>query len=199
MLGSLLGPLGHLLFDHARIEAVAARFRPFLPEFPKQGFRPLRKGSWRAAAALREAALHDVKTPGEREAIGIEPLPLGGLEHQGANYEMPQRQRIQLLNHAGRGFTAEVGGLGRPTRILVRLLLVVDQFVFPSLVVSGNQLHRRRKPLVQEVGKQGGLFAVADRLRIVNRVLDHPHDDPGAVFRSGISVGINLGQVVLLR
>jgi len=63
--GSLFGPLGHLLFDDARVDAVAARLGAFSAEFPEKRFTPLPKGLLRAGVALRQAALQDVKTAGE--------------------------------------------------------------------------------------------------------------------------------------
>ena len=114
--------------------------------------------------AFRQTTLQNMKTARKRESIGIEMFPLGSLKHQDADHEMPQRQRIQLLNHSGRSFTAEVGRLGGPPRVLVRLLLVVDQFMFPAFVISTDQFHRRIKLLVQQVGQQYVLFVVARRV-----------------------------------
>ena len=81
--------MNHLLFDDARIDAVATRLGAFLAEFPDKRFTPLPKGLLRAGVALRQATLQDVKTTGEGKPIGIELLPLGGLKHQGPNHEMP--------------------------------------------------------------------------------------------------------------
>jgi len=62
---------------------------------------------------------------------------------------MPQRKGVQLLHHPGWGFTAEVGGLGGPPRILVRFLLVIDRFVLPTLVVAAD--HFMRQPASTQV------------------------------------------------
>ena len=127
MFGALFRPLGHLLCDDTRIDAVAARLCTLLAQFPRKRFAPLPKGLFRAAVALRQAALQDVKTTAEGKAVGIEVFPLGGLKHQSANHKMPQRQCTQFLNHPGRSFTAEVGGFGGPTRrAAVRNVLVAS-------------------------------------------------------------------------
>ena len=76
MLRPFFRPLGHLLFDHTRIDAVATRFDALLAEFPEQRFTPLMKRLRRARVAFRQPALQDVEAAGEREPIRVEPFPL---------------------------------------------------------------------------------------------------------------------------
>ena len=94
MVGTLFGPFGHLAFDHAGIDAVTAWFGAFSRKFPKQPFAPLLKRLGGSRITFRQAALQDLETAREREAIGIKIRELGGLEHQGTDHKMPQRQRI---------------------------------------------------------------------------------------------------------
>lgn len=137
------GPLGHFLFDHTGVDAVATGLGAFLAEFPEKGLTPLGEGLFGAGVALRQAALQDVKAPGEREPIGIELFAPGGFKHQGPDHEMSQRQGIHFLNHPGRGFAADVRRLGGPTRVLMGLLFIEHQFRFPSLMVAADELRRR--------------------------------------------------------
>ena len=83
---------------------------------------------------------------------------------------MTQRQRIDLLDHTRWGLAPQMRRLGRPPRVLVGLLLVIDQLVFPSLVIKRDQFFSRVKILIQETGDQNMFFAVTDPLRVVQRV-----------------------------
>jgi len=108
---------------------------------------------------------------------------------------MTQCQRIDLLDHTGRRLAPQVRRLGRPPRVLVGLLLVIDQLLFPSLVIKKNQFFRRVKILIKEIGDQHMNFAVTNPLRVVERIADHPDENPIAILLTVVGSPINLGQI----
>ena len=78
------------------------------------------------------------------------------------------------------------------------LLLVIDQLVFPSLVIKRDQFFSRVKILIQETGDQNMFFAVTDPLRVVQRVADHSDEDPIAILLAVVGIAINLETVASL-
>ena len=81
----------------------------------------------------------------------------------------------------------------------MRLLLIKDQFFFPTLMVVTGQFQRREQRVIEQVGRQTMGLAMAGPLGVIQRVLDHPHDDAVAVLVSIMRRGINLGQVRAIR
>ena len=49
--------------------------------------------------------------------------------------------------------------------------------------------------LIQETGDQHMIFAVTDPLRVVERVADHPDEDPIAILLAVVGIAKNLGQI----
>ena len=108
---------------------------------------------------------------------------------------MAQRQRIDLLDHPRRSLAPHLRRLGRTPRVLVRLLLVEDLFLLPTLMIKNDQLFRRIDFFVQKIGNQHMLLAMADALRVVERVAEHADHDPVAVLLPVVRALVNLGQV----
>ncbi len=106
---------------------------------------------------------------------------LGGLEHQRPNHEMTQRQRLNLLNHSRWRLAPQLRRLGRPPRVLMGLLLVVDLFLFPPFVIENDQLFSRMKCFIQEIRNNNMSLAMTDPLGFVQRVTDHSDQDAVAV------------------
>ena len=108
---------------------------------------------------------------------------------------MPQRQRIDLLNHPRRALAPQVRRLGRSPWVLVGLLLVVDQLLFPSLVIEHDQFFSRAEILIKKISDQHMNFAVTDPLRVVQRLADHPDENPIAILLTVVGRSKNLGQI----
>ena len=81
----------------------------------------------------------------------------------------------------------------------MRLLLIKDQFFFPTFMVVTGQFQRWESRVIEQVGRQTMGFAMAGPLWVIQRVLDHPHDDAVAVLVSIVRRGINLGQKRAIR
>ena len=135
MFRAFLGELGHLALDYTRVDSIAARVDPLLDQLRQQQVIPLVQTLWCGAVALRQPRLQDLQATRERQPVDIEILPLGRLQHQCSHHEVAKRQGVQLLLHTLRRLAAQMRGLGRAPRILVRLLLVKDEFFFPTLMV----------------------------------------------------------------
>ena len=103
------------------------------------------------------------------------------------------------MPHTLRRLAAQVRGLGRAPGILVRLLLVNDEFFFPTLMVVTRQFQSREQRVIEQVRRQTMGLAMAGPLWVIQRVLDHPHDDAVAVLVSILRRGINLGQKRAIR
>ncbi len=103
MLGSFLLPFRHLSLDHTRINSIAPRLNALLLHLPEQPAIPLRERLRIRAVTFRQSALENLETPQERQPIRVQAHGPGGLKHQRACHEMPQRQRIDLLDHSRRG------------------------------------------------------------------------------------------------
>ena len=189
MLRSLLWPFLHLPFDDTRIDAVAAGVGSFMAHFIQQRRIPGLKRLRRAAIAFRHPAFESLMTSGKRKAICIQPGPPGSLEHQRANHKMSQRQGIDFLTYARRRFATEVRRLAGTRRVLVRLLLSVTKFVFPTPMIPRDQFQHRIFACVQQIGKERVFFLMADTLWIVQRVLDHTHDDSLTILFSARALG----------
>ena len=138
MFRTFLGELGHLAFDRARVDSVAARLEPLLDQLRQQQLIPLVQTLWSGAVALRQPRLQDLQATRERQPVHIEILPLGRLQHQRSHHEVAKRQGVQLLLHTRRRLAAQMRGLGRAPGILVRPLLVKDEFFFPTLLVGSR-------------------------------------------------------------
>ena len=82
VVGLFLFPVGHLAFDDARIDSVAAGSDLFAEHLSQQGLIPVIQRQGRAAVAFGQAALEDTKTADVREAIDVELRGAGRLEHQ---------------------------------------------------------------------------------------------------------------------
>ena len=82
-----------------------------------------------------------------------------------------------------------------PCRVLVRLLFVENQFVFPTPVVSRNQFPSRVLSLVQQISQQRVFLVMANALRIVQRVLDHTYHDTVAVLLAVVRTGVDFRQI----
>src|SRR5512135_2860184 len=197
MLRSFLLELRHLSLDHPRIDPVAPYLviRALLLHLPQQPPIPLLEPSRGRAVTFRQPALEDLEAPQEREPIRVEPRRPGRLEHQRPDHEMPQRHRVDLLDHTGWRLAPQVRRLGRSPRVLVGLLLVEDQLLLPSLMVQDDQFFGRIEILIKQIRDQGVDFAMADPLRIVQRVADHPHDDPTSILPAVVGRSIDLGQI----
>ena len=118
-----------------------------------------------------QATLEDVEATRERKPIGVHLFALRGFKHHCANHEMCQRQSIQLLNHSGGRFAAQVGWLAGSMRILMRFLLVEHQLFFPPLVIQQNQFTGQILLFIKQVGDQHMLFVVSDALLHTRRNL----------------------------
>ena len=92
-----------------------------------------------------------------------------------------------------------MGRLGRTSGVLVRLLLIKDEFFFPTLVVGTCQFQSGELRVIEQVGRQTMNVAMASPLWIIQSVLDHPHDDTAAVLISIVRRGINLGEKRAIR
>ena len=112
---------------------------------------------------------------------------------------MTQRQRIDLLDHPRRGLASHLCRLGRPPRIMMGLLLIIDQLLFPSLVIKNNQFFSRIKLRVKEIRDQHMSFTVSDSLRVVQCIADHPDDDPIPIDLTVVATPINLRQPYAIR
>ena len=68
-MSSLWGPLGHLAFDRAGVDPVAAGADLFLAHLRQQGFVPVGQRLGGARVAFGEAALEDLQAAEERQAV----------------------------------------------------------------------------------------------------------------------------------
>src|SRR5271163_1944533 len=197
MLGSFFLPFRHLPLDHPWIDSIAPCLiiGSLFLKFPEQTAIPFLERSRRGAVALWQPALEDLEASQEREPIRVKIYCLCRLEHQGSHHEMAQRKRINLLDYARWSLASQLRWFGCTPRVVMGLLLVKHQLLFPSLVVKRNQFHRRIECFVEEICDQNMFFIVADPLGVVQRVADHPDDDPIAVFLSAVGRSIDLGQI----
>src|SRR5512135_2463564 len=101
MLRSFLLELRHLSLDHPRIDPVAPYLviRALLLHLPQQPPIPLLEPSRGRTVTCRQPALEAPEAPHEREPIRVEPRRPGRLAHQRPDHEMPQRHRVDLLDH----------------------------------------------------------------------------------------------------
>ena len=76
----------------------------------------------------------------------------------------------------------------------MRLLLVKDEFFFPTLMVVTRQFQSREQRVIEQVSRQTMGLAMAGPLWVIQRVLDHPHDDAVAVLVSILRRGIILAR-----
>ncbi len=170
MLGSFFGPIGHLLFDDTGIDTIAVRIGPFTAELPKERLVPPAKGFRGSAVTFGQTTLQNLKTTGKREAVRIKINLPCRLEHQGSDNKMSQGQRIQFLNDPLGRFASQMRRLGSSPRILVCLLFVKHEFVFPTFVIQTDELHGRIAFFIQQVRHQNVFFLMTDTLRIVELV-----------------------------
>src|SRR5208337_1394965 len=136
MFRAFLGEPGHLALDYTRVDSIAARLDPLLDQL------------------RRQPRLQDLQATRERQPVDIEILPLGRLQHQCSYHEVAKRQGVQLLLHTLRRLAAQVRGLGRAPGILVRLVLVKDEFFFPTLMVVTRQFQSREQRVIEQVSRQ---------------------------------------------
>ena len=106
---------------------------------------------------------------------------------------------MQLLLHTRRSLASQVGRFGWAAGILVRLLLVKDQFFFPTLVVRTCQFPGRELRMIEQIGRQTMSLTMAGPLWVIQRVLDHPYDDTVAILVSVVRRRIDLGQKRAIR
>jgi hypothetical protein len=92
---------------------------------------------------------------------------------------------------------AQVGRRGWAAGILVRLLLVEGQFFVATLVVRTSQFRRGELRVIEQIGRETMSLTMAGPLWVIERVLDHPHDDTVAivVVRRRINVACWVGQI----
>src|SRR5271157_1727601 len=197
MLGSFLFPFRHLALDNSWIDAVPPHLviGALHLQLPQQTSIPLFQRLGSRAITFRQPALENLEAPQKGQPIRVQAHGRGGLKHQRASYEMPQRQRIDLLNHPCRRLAPQVRRLGRSPWVLVGLLLVVDQLLFPSLVIEHDQFFRGVLILIREISDQHMNFSVTDPLRVVQRIADHPDENPIAILLTVVGRPIDLGQI----
>src|SRR5271157_2709156 len=65
--------------------------------------------------------------------------------------------------------------------------------------LAARQFQSREQRVIEQVGRQTMGFAMAGPLWVIQRVLNHPHDDAVAVLVSIARRGINLGQKRAIR
>ena len=161
MLRPFLWPLGHLLFDDARVDAVAARFDVFLAEFPEKRFAPLLKdcGVRLSHSGRRHCKIWKQPVNERRSNPGLPARRPRTSKHEPRNAQSTTHTILGSLRPGFRcgGWRASSADAGpgafsarrRPVRV-------------PTLVVAANQLHRRIDASRPAVGQQRVLFAVAD-------------------------------------
>ncbi len=108
MCGTFFVELGHLAFDHSRVDRVAARFDAFLAHLLQQQVIPVFQTHRCRTVALRQARLRNVQTTGERQPVYIDVFFFGSLRHQRPHHVVGQRQGIQLLNDSLGRLAAQV-------------------------------------------------------------------------------------------
>ncbi len=94
----------------------------------------------------------------------------------GLRDEVAQRQRQQFLHDARRRAAPQLGRLAGPHRVVVSLLLVEQDFLFPALVISEDHLDRRMGFGIEPRRHQDVLLVMAGALRVLERVRDHAPD-----------------------
>ena len=188
-------PFGHLAFDDAGVDAVASGGDLLFPHFRQHGAIPCVECLAAGEVAFRKPALKDSEAADERQTVHIHSGLLCRLEHHRADDEMTDRQSVQFLLDAGRRLAAQVRRLFRAEGILMRLLLIKHDLLFPTFVVQQDEVHRWVFYFIQQVGYQAMHLIVTGPLRVVQLVFDHPHQDAVAVFTPVVTVRVNLGQV----
>ena len=105
-MSSFLLPVAHLLLDHSRVDPIAPFFDDLMTDLFEKPPMPVPSSSltpW----GLREPTPENLQRVDEREALGIDRLLSGGLEHQDANDIVADEQSIELLHHSSGRLAAE--------------------------------------------------------------------------------------------
>ena len=93
MLGSFLFPFRHLALDNSRIDPVPPHLiiGALRLQLPQQTLIPLLQRLGSRALTFRQPALEDLEAPQKGQPIRVQAHRRGGLKHQRAGQEMPQR------------------------------------------------------------------------------------------------------------
>jgi len=168
MLGPFLSEAGHLLLDHARVDAVVTRRQPALGDVLDHRSIERRQTRSRRRTHQRGGLAKHPNRMDEAQATRIDVHRNGSFVHQETNSVVSDQEAIHLLQNATRRTASE---MDMPVE-LMRFQLVVSEFDFPPLVVEHHQLLSGIQVRVQQGSDKAMALPVTGSIGFVQGVLD---------------------------
>ena len=146
MFGTFLLELRHLYLDHPRVDPVPPyRRRPSVPA-PLPTANPdttprTSRASRAAHSGRRQRRI--CKQPTNDNRSGSRPSAAAASAITDRTTKWPSDNAYNSCNTPSGVSLRKSRRLGHPPRILMRLLFVIDQFDFPTLMIQQHQLQRR--------------------------------------------------------